>query len=133
MWDLKVKRNIEVTLQMSRASDGNFYLAVEDKASGLRIVEVVLDDAALADFMSTQTTKALKAEYYHNEVIGKTLEVKPVKITVENSQWASEHIEQIFLLAEEDHPGWVCDREKFNRYRWNNQDQTYAVTLRRFV
>lgn len=127
----KVKKNLKVSMQMSRSSNDMFYLRLEDETSGLLIAEVKLDSDAFADLMSTRTTKYLDAEYYHNDSIGKKLEVTTVSLPLKDSN--TENMEDLFKRAEKEHKGWVCDRDAYSSHRYDYNEKLYAVTLRRYV
>ena len=115
---------------MSRASNDNFYLRIEDELSGLTILEAELDVDGIADLMSTRTARHQDAQYYHNEGIGKKMEHKSVKIKADNLR---EKMNQIADEAEQQNPGWISDRSSYNSNCYDHKDGTYQLTMRRYV
>jgi hypothetical protein len=129
----ETRRDIKVSMQMSRSSDGNFYLRIVDKASGLMVAEVRMNEVDFSDLMSTRTTPPLECEYYANPNVGKKLEVKRVEVHVENRDLLEKNLKLVYNIAEEDNPGFTADRDDYSFNRYQSSEQTYPVTLRRYV
>lgn len=134
----EVRRDIGVTAQMSRSSDGNFYLTIEDNASGCVIVQVSLDSDAIADLISNRYTQPMPCEYYANPNIGKIHTAKRVEIGIptlnpplfEYSHNYEKDLELVYGLAEHLNPGWTADRDDFNSKRKTKDG--YSVTIRKY-
>lgn len=77
------KRNLNVSIQMSRDSNREWNLRIEDEASSLLILEIKMDHEEFSDLLSTVNTTG-KAKYYANTDIGKELSVKNVTIDLED-------------------------------------------------
>lgn len=148
--DPEIRREILTSLQMSRSSDGFFYLTVEDRSSGNTVVRVQLDDKALADLIATSYTKPCKTEFYPSPNIGKKMEMKEVLVKIEEAgknlfdsyEPGQKARDMGVLLAHADkkNPGWTADSGEYNSKRvghWKakngKQGRTYTLIMRRYV
>lgn len=134
-----IRKELKVSIILSRDSGKTWNLTISDELSGLVIGEVHIDSENFSDFMSHTYTKGTM-EYYANPNIGKKMEVKTVTVSLallapifEGYDDRDSDMGRIFHMAEEMNPGYVADKESFNGYRLNHLDKTYKVTLRRYV
>lgn len=132
--------DIKVRLQMSRSSNDKWYLYVEDNSSGVRVLEIHMNNDDLAALLSTRHTDPCVASYYPNEAIGLTHRCKtvPVKYSDLGGKFFSDYdaqekdLKQLYDYAEQLNPGWEADRSEYNS-RLNDRDKkTYEVILRKY-
>lgn len=133
------KKNLKVGLSLSRDSNGNWNLQVEDQASSLIVIDIRMDNKQFSDFMANTHT-AGKAEYYANPIIGKKMEHKRYYVDLDDTFFEGfdakkreRDMRHVLDLAEEKNPGWRVDREDYNSKRHSYTHKTYEVTLRRYV
>ena len=135
------KRNLKVTLQMSRDSNREWNLHIEDRASGLRIVDVLMSHEEFSNLMSTAHA-AGKAEYYANPNIGKKMYVMDYDVNLralnlhEKDSYEEKDrklfLKSVYDYAEEKNPGWTADRDEYNHRRRSFSDYTYEVIMRKY-
>lgn len=138
----KVDSKIKTKLSMSRCSghSDHFRLTIEDAASSTIILEIEIDPMAMADLISARVTKAVPAEYHHDDNIGKQLECFMFPVPLEklapifqshDCESKERDLKHVYDLAEEMNPGFKADREKYNGR--NKIGDTYQVMLGRYL
>lgn len=122
--DPKTMRYVEVTSVLSRTSRGDFLLCIEDKTSGLIILEISLEPNAIADLISSRMGEPQQAKYYHNNSIGKKKVSKTVQIDLStfetplfqsyDSSVRNRDLKEICSFAETLHPGWSSENKEYS-------------------
>jgi hypothetical protein len=134
-----VIRDVQTQIVMARShGDGvDISISVEDCKSGCHILELRM---SLEDFASAVTGAAAKAngKVYLSDRIGRKLQVKTVYVPMEGDRIYTLSAESLQSICENwvhhNHSDWSIDRVgNFNHYCYNSKDNTYKVTIRKWL
>ena len=133
-----------VMLRLGRIHGGDedyFCLEVEDRASGLRILDVKIDLEQALEFLTARMAKGV-GEIRRSEKFGRKLEVKRVGVPLDRDRYNGHGSERATEILNKEikhycdihYRDWEPDTESsFNHHRWNNKDKTYEAVVRRWV
>lgn len=130
-------KNLDVSIHLGRPTGGlteedGFRLRIEDKASGVIVMEIELDVSAFADLMSIRQAKG-QAVLSTSDVIGKRMENQTVYF--ELAKYGD--MKRLLRLAKSwdaENAPWKVD--EYDLKQWNSHrfaDGRYSVTARRYV
>lgn len=129
-----MQKRLKTQVQMSRASDDNWYLRVTDQASHSMIVEVVLDAEQFSDLLSTRTAHDVGVIAYDHDKIGNEMENKQVVVPgLGYDNWRDRFVLVDRFLAA-NHPEWTPDSlgDQINGHR-TTSDGGYEIIIRRWI
>jgi hypothetical protein len=129
-------KNIPIIVRISRQSSNrppydSVALVIEDKASGLQILDATLTMEAFGNIVSGLNKEAIAIIYNNFDELGTEHEVKHENIPIDGHN-------SFHLLAEatkkHEIDGWIAHLDKtWNGHNYNYKTRTYSVMYHRYV
>lgn len=129
----------DVLVQLGRVNGemDYFSLTVEDKKSGLKLIDIKFYPEAIADLVSTRMAHG-EAELFPTsaKLFGKTMEMRDADVPMLKPNYGKGddaiHRALAFDKWEKSNPGWTVDRY-YSSNKYDHESGTYLTHARRWV